>query len=158
MVDGYQKDKFNGVDLTVKPEFVYENGVPYLQLKHILYNPNNSAITGQKFGASADVMIHRNDNAPLVLEDYGAYMADSESDPSLELMFVCQKGNGIDPVNTLWMGTFNSGLHMENIYNDKRLNIKDVDTAIGFSYQNIDLAPGESKEFIVRFTLARTED
>lgn len=31
------------------------------------------------------------------------------------------------------------------------------DSAIGFSYQNIDLAPGELREFVVRFTLARHE-
>jgi hypothetical protein len=85
-------------------------------------------------------------------------MADSENAPSLELMFVCELGSGINPVDTLWLGKWNYGIHLDNIYHDSRLDILGADSAIGFSYQNIDLAPNETKEFIVRFTLARTED
>jgi hypothetical protein len=103
-------------------------------------------------------MIHRNDDASLMHTDYGAYMTDSASNPSLELMFVCEAGNGINPVDTLWLGTYSGGRHLEYIYNDRRSNVLYADSAIGFSYQNINLAPGETKEFIVRFTLARTED
>ena len=160
MIDGYQKDANNGVELTVKPEFVYTEGVPYLQLRHILHNPGNTAVTGQRFGASADVMIHTNDLASLVHTPYGAYMTDSLTDPSLELMFVCNSGSGIDPVDTLWLGEYdNAGRnHVEYIYVDSRLDVSGLDSAIGFSYQNIDLAPGQRKEFVVRFTLARTED
>jgi hypothetical protein len=158
MVNGFQKDTYNGVELTIKPEFVYVNGVPYLQLRHILRNPGNSAVAGQKFGASADVMIHRNDDSPLLHTDYGAYMTDSQANPSLELMFVCESGDGINPVDTLWLGGWNGGDHLNNIYNDRRSDIRGIDSAIGFSYQDIDLAPGGTKEFIVRFTLARTED
>jgi hypothetical protein len=158
MVDGYQRDPRNGVELTIMPEFVYDSGVPYLQLRHILYNPGYSAVTGQKFGASADVMIHRNDSAPLFYTDYGAYMTDSLTNPSLELMFVCEEGYAIPPVDTLWLGRWGGGAHLAYIYDDRRSDISNVDSAIGFSYQDIDLAPGEAKEFIVRFTLARTED
>jgi len=158
MIDGYQKDPYNGVELTVKPEFVYDNGTPYLQLRHVIRNPGGVPVTGQKFGASADVMMHDNDNAPLLHASYGAYMTDSETDPVFELMFVCENGDGIDPVDTLWLGKFGGGAHLENIYNDSRSGIRDADSAIGFSYQNIDLAPGREKEFVVRFTLARTED
>ena len=160
MVDGYQKDANNGVELTVRPEFIYAEGVPYLQLKHIVHNPGNTAVTGQRFGASADVMIHRNDSASLVHTAYGAYMTDSQTAPSLELMFVCNSGSGIDPVDTLWLGEYyySGRNHVEYIYVDKRSDVRGVDSAIGFSYQNIDLAPGQTKEFVVRFTLARTEN
>jgi len=157
MVDGYQKDANNGVELTVKPEFVYDNGVPYLQLRHILHNPTPSAVTEQKFGASADVMIHKNDYAPLTHTDYGAYMTDSPANPALELMFVCEPADGINPVDTLWLGGYNDKTHLNHIYDDRRSGVSGIDSAIGFSYQKIDLAPGETKEFIVRFTLARTE-
>ena len=86
-------------------------------------------------------------------------MTDSSTDPSLELMFVCLAGDGIDAVDTLWLGEYYQDvLHLEYIYEDRRSSISGVDSAIGFSYQNIDLAPGEEREFIVRFTLARTED
>jgi hypothetical protein len=155
MVDGYQKDNASGVELTVNPEFVYDQGVPYLQLRHILHNTNSHAVTGQRFGASADVMIHKNDYATLEHKPYGAYMADSGINPSLELMLVGESGEGIDPVDTLWLGTWGSGDHLNHIYDDRRNDISSVDSAIGFSYKNIDLGAGETKEFIVRFTLAR---
>jgi hypothetical protein len=158
MINGYQRDPYNGVELTVKPEFVYDDGVSYLQLRHIIRNSGNVALTGQRFGASADVMIHKNDHASLTHTPYGAYMTDSETNPTLELMFVCESGNGINPVDTLWLGEYDWGAHLNYIYDDDRNGVRGVDSAIGFSYQNINLAPGESKEFMVRFTLARTED
>jgi hypothetical protein len=158
MINGFQKDPRNGIELTVKPEFVYDKGVPYLQLRHIVRNPGSNPVSGQKFGASADVMIHNNDDAPLLHTSYGAYMTDSETNPALELMFVCESGDGIDPVNTLWLGRYDSGAHLDRIYTDSRTAVRNMDSAIGFSYQNIDLEPGQEKEFVVRFTLARTED
>jgi len=158
MVNGYQKDPRNGVELTVKPEFVYDEGIPYLQLRHIVCNSGNAPVSGQKFGASADVMMHKNDDAPLLYKSYGAYMTDSEFNPTLALMFVCESGNGIDPVDTLWLGRYGGGSHLDRIYSDNRFEVRNEDSAIGFSYQNIDLAPGQKKEFVVRFTLVRTED
>jgi len=157
MVNGYQKDANNGVELTVRPEFIYDKGVPYLQLIHRLYNPNNFPVSGQKFGASADVMIYRNDNASLIHTPYGAYMTDSFDHPSLELMFICETGNDITPVDTLWLGNYDGGAHLEYIYDDSRNDVHGQDSAIGFSYQNINLAPREAKEFTVRFTLARND-
>jgi hypothetical protein len=156
MINGRQRSA-NSVTLTVKPEFIYADGVPYLQLKHFLYNPNNHPVEGQKFGASADVMIHKNDSASLLHTPYGASMADSLVNPSLTLMFVAESGNGITPVDTLWLGTYGSG-HLNYIFNDRRVDIHNADSAIGFSYQNIYLRPNETKEFVVRFTLARNED
>jgi hypothetical protein len=158
MADGFQKDANNGVELTIKPEFVYDNGVPYLQLIHRLHNPNSFPVQGQRFGASADVMIHRNDDASLIHAPYGAYMTDSADNPSLELMFVCETGSGITPVDTLWLGSYNDGRHLDYIYTDRRYDVHGEDSAIGFSYQNIELAPRGTKEFVVRFTLARNED
>jgi hypothetical protein len=158
MIDGYQKDDDAGVELTVKPGFVYENGVPYLQLRHILHNMNNFSVTSQRFGASADVMIHENDFASLSYKPYGAYMTDSESNPTIELMFIGISGGGITAVDTLWLGTWNRGEHLNHIYDDSRTDVIGYDTAIGFSYKNIDLQAGEKKEFTVRFTLVRREN
>jgi hypothetical protein len=158
MVNGYQRDRAAGVELTVKPEFIYDNGVPYLQLRNIVHNMNNFAVSGQRFGASADVMIHKNDHASLLYKPYGAYMTDSESNPTIELMFIGLVESGINPVDTLWLGTWAYGEHLNYIYDDARQNIIGRDTAIGFSYKNISLEAGESKEFIIRFTLARKEN
>ena len=157
MVDGFQKDP-NGVELKLQPEFVYDNGTPYLQIKHVLYNPNNYRLTGQKFGATADIMIHNNDRANLTYTPYGAYMANSEENPELELKLIALSGSGITPVDTLWLGIYAAGHHVNQIYNDSRENVTGYDSAIAFSYQNINLNPGEKKEFIIRFTLARNEN
>jgi hypothetical protein len=155
MINGFQSN--NGVELRVLPEFVYDHGVPYLQLRHLLRNTNGFLVTRQKFGASADVMIHENDYASLVHTPYGAYLTDSETYPSLELMFVGESGSGISPVDTLWLGAWDFGGHLNYIYENNRTNVTGHDSAIGFSYQNINLEAGETKEFIVRFTLARNE-
>ena len=157
MIDGFQRGA-NGVTLTLLPEFVYDNGVTYLQLKHILHNTNNFSVSGQRFGASADVMIYNNDYAALVLTPYGAYMTDNPDNPSVELRFICLAGNGINPVSTLWLGGYNNGDHINHIYNDRRTNVYNSDSAIGFSYQNINLSPGEKKEFVVRFTVSLNEN
>ncbi|MHC6203540.1 hypothetical protein ACYULU_10145 [Breznakiellaceae bacterium SP9] len=155
MVNGFQRDNTNNVELTVKPVFVYAQGVPYLQLTHTLHNTGDTAVSGQRFGASADVMIHNNDNAALIHTPAGAYMTDSATNPTLELLFVGESAEGITPVDTLWLGEWGNGEHLSHIYDDSRADVPGVDSAIGFSYQNISLDTGESKEFVVRFTLAR---
>ena len=158
MVNGFQRDDNTGVELTIVPEFVYDNGIPHLQLRHILRNTRSVSVTNQRFGASADVMMHNNDYASLLLKPYGAYMADADTNPKLELMLVCLTGEGITPVDTLWLGTWDFGAHVERIYDDNRADVIGQDTAIAFSYQNITLGPGEAKEFIIRFTVIRGED
>jgi hypothetical protein len=156
MVNGRQSSP-NGVELRVDPEFVYDQGVPYLQLRHSLQNHGNSPAKGQRFGASADVMMHANDHAPLIRTRYGAYMADAFEKPGLELMFIGEGFGGINPVDTLWLGEWGGGSHLFHIYDDRREDLYGEDSAIGFSFQNIDLAPGETREFVVRFTLARND-
>jgi hypothetical protein len=157
MVNGHQRSP-NGVELTLAPEFIYQDGVPYLQIRHILRNTSNIAVTGQRFGAGADIMINENDYAPLLHTPFGAYMADSETNPTVELIFISTSGEGITPVGTLWLGSYSDGAHLNFIYTDRRATVRGVDSAIAFSYQNIDLEAGESREFIVRFTLIRAED
>ena len=158
MVNGFQRDDDTGVELTIVPEFVYDNGIPHLQLRHILRNTRAVSVIGQRFGASADVMMHNNDYASLLIKPYGAYMADSDTNPKIELMLVCLTGEGITPVDTLWLGTWDFGAHVDRIYEDSRVDVIGQDTAIGFSYQDIDLGPGEAREFIIRFTVVRSED
>jgi len=157
MINGFQKDAANGVELTIVPEFIYDTGVLYLQLRHQLFNPNNFSVRGQKFGASADVMIHNNDHASLVLASFGVYMADDDFSPALEFLLICLEGEGITPVSALWLGTYGIGDHLDFVYADRRVDVYGEDSAVCFSYQNIDLAPHETKEFIIRFTAIRHE-
>jgi len=76
-------------------------------------------------------------------------MTDYETNPSLELMFICESGSGINPVDTLWLGEFGGGSHLDYIYSNSRSDVFNIDSAIGFSYQNITLAPNQKGEMVV---------
>jgi len=140
------------IKLQLKPEFVYDKGVPYLQITHTLTNNGSSKVTNQKFGASADIMLFVNDHAPLTYLNYGALMTNATTtvSPSIKFRLVCQNVNGVDNVSTLWMGTY--GSERTYVYVDKREDVSGVDSAMNFSYRNIDLDPHQSKTFVVRFT------
>jgi hypothetical protein len=157
MTDGVQTQ--GDVTLELKPEFIYDNGVPYLQITHKLTNNGTTALTDQKFGASADVMIIGNDRAPVYHLPYGALMTNEYKLygvtylPTMKFRLVCQEMLGVDDASTMWIGTFSG--ERDYIYVDQRDDITvddDRDTALNFSYQNINLNPGQSKTFVVRFT------
>ncbi|GHT87526.1 hypothetical protein FACS1894137_14940 [Spirochaetia bacterium] len=157
MTNGVQTAS-NGVTLTLAPSFVYDNGVSYLQITHKLKNTSAVTVTGQKFGASADVMMADNDYAPLNYLPYGALMTDSHGagdPPKVKLRLVSQNLEGITNTDTLWLGAWDSGNHLQHIYDDVRNDVSGIDSAMAFSYQNIALNPGEEKECVVRFTLAK---
>jgi hypothetical protein len=158
MTDGVQ---VNGdIKLELKPEFFYDNGTPYLQIKHVLTNTGSTTLTDQKFGASADVMLYSMDRAPLTyIKEYGALMTNEHNDyynnrilPTMKLRLICQNVPGVNNVSTIWLGKF--GSERNYVYVDKRDNIAadEMDTAMNFSYQNITLNSGESKTFVLRFT------
>jgi len=156
-IDGTQT--VGDVKLELKPEFVYDDGVPYLQITHKLTNTGTNNLTGQKFGASADVMIYGNDSAPLTyMREYGALMTDEMKYGSTtylattKLRLVCLNVPNINTVNTLWLGTWNGGEHRDHIYEDKRVDVTNSDSALCFSYNGISLNAGESKEFVIRYT------
>jgi hypothetical protein len=161
MTNGVQTDA-NGVELTVEPSFVYEDGVSYLQLTHKLENKGDVTVGGQRFGASSDVMIDTNDHAPLAINDYGILMTDiRDSDiASLNLKFICKEGDNITPASTVWIGPWDWGDHLDHIYdNGVSPRYRDgVDSAMAFSYKDITLNAGETKYYAVRFTLARNSN
>jgi hypothetical protein len=151
MTNGVQVE--GNIKLELIPEFVYDNGVPYLQITHKLTNTGSSKVTNQKFGASADIMLYGNDSAPLKYMKYGALMTNATAtapNPTIKFRLVCQNVSGVDNVSTLWMGRF--GSERSYVYVDKREDVTGVDSAMNFSYRNIDLDPGQSKTFVVRFT------
>jgi hypothetical protein len=151
----------NGVKLELLPSFVYDNGVPYIQIIHKLTNTSGAAVTGQKFGASMDAMMFNRDDAALTALPYGALMTNGYESggiryaPTIKLRLVCRNMAGVDDVSTLWLGGWAGGDHRNHIYENKQLDVTDVDSAMSFSYQNINLAAGQTKEFTIRFTLAQ---
>jgi len=148
MTNGVQTN--GNIRLELIPEFVYDKGIPYLQITHKLTNTGSTKVTNQKFGASADIMLFDNDYAPLTYLSYGALMTNAATSPTIKFRLVCQNVTGVDNVSTLWMGRY--GSELANIYVDKRENVTGVDSAMNFSYRNIDLNASQSKTFVVRFT------
>jgi hypothetical protein len=157
MTNGIQRSE-NGVELTVDPSFVYIDGTPYLQLRHRLKNTSTVTVTDQRFGAGADIMIHTNDHASIIMDDKCLFMADSD-DPDIENLNLIFAGNADNPVSTLWIGLWERGEHLKHIYDDGAAAAYDdgADSAMAFSFQNITLKPNESKDYIVRFTLAQNK-
>jgi hypothetical protein len=156
MTDGVLRSS-NGIELRVEPSFVYIDGTPCLQLEHKLKNTGMVPVSGQKFGAGADIMIHNNDHVPITHTDYGLSIADVEDDSiaDMELRFIAKTGRGITPVSTLRIGPWEQGNYLRDMYESEESAgySKGADSAMTFSYQNITLAPGETKSFMVRFTL-----
>ncbi len=141
--------KVGDIQLQVKPILAYEEGVPFVMFVHILKNTGTTALTGQKFGSGTDIQIAGNDNAPVTVTSSGANLIDN----STKMIFAlnCLKGEGVTPVDTLWIGNYSSSA-MGNVYNNKRSDLTNTDSAIAYSWQNISLQPGETKAFVVRLT------
>jgi len=157
MTDGVQTE--GDVKLELTPEFIYDNGVPYLQITHKLTNTGRSKLTGQKFGASVDVMIYGNDRAPLTSLPYGALMSNEDTYggtrlfPTMKLRLICQGVQGISNVSTMWLGYYGSERNYVYVNQRESITAEDSrDTALNFSYQDIELNAGQSKTFVVRFT------
>ena len=141
--------KVGDLQLQVKPILAYEEGVPFVMFVHILKNTGTTALTGQKFGSGTDIQIAGNDNAPVTVTSSGANLIDNTTKMIFALN--CLKGEGVTPVDTLWIGNYSAGV-MSNAYNNKRVDLTNTDSAIAYSWQNISLEPGETKAFVVRLT------
>lgn len=156
MVDGLQVDPDNGVTLKVEPYLMYVDDVPYLLIVHTLSNPTSSTVSSQKFGACSDVQIGSEDNAKIAIDNEGVVLGPAGG---LKLKLVCKTGESITPVSTLWIGNMkmaqNGGVHITSrVYeNAASPSYTSIDSGFAFSYQNIDLAAGETKMFMVRFAL-----
>ncbi|MDR2521887.1 MAG: Ig-like domain-containing protein [Spirochaetaceae bacterium] len=174
MIGGIQRDERNGVELAITPYLIKVNDIPYVLIVHTLTNTSTVAVQNQQFGVCSDIQIDRNDVAPLQIlangniETHGAIAG-----KTYKIELVCTEGDPVTPVSTKWIGrcrqTSNAshqangdGTHFwENIYNDTpdagynpasgTTYIKD--STFAFSYQNIDLEPGETRIYLIRFTL-----
>ena len=142
------------VKLTVVPILVYNKGIPFVLFVHALTNIGSDELTDIKFGSGTDVQIAGNDNAPVNISAVGANLVDETTNMIFSLN--CLDGEAVTPVDTLWIGPYNSGV-MNNVYVDNRQSITNTDSAIAYSWQNIELDAGETKIFTVRLTFVEDE-
>lgn len=142
------------LQLQVLPYLVYNKGVPFIMLVQLLTNTGSTDLTGQKFGSGTDVQIAGNDTAPVNASEFGANLIDYDKNMIFSLN--CLSGDAITPVSTMWIGNYNAGA-MANVYTNNRISCVDIDSAISYSWKDIDIAAGETKVFAVRLTFVEDE-
>lgn len=148
------KISVDDLQLNVRPYLIYEKGIPYIFIVQQLTNIGTTELLNQKMGVATDVQIAGNDKAPVNVTNFGANLIDESTEMVFSLN--CLSGTGITPASSLWVGEYKDGA-MSNVYTDKRESLTNKDSAISFSYQNINLAPGESKLFTVKLTFIEDE-
>lgn len=146
--------KAGDLKLQVAPFIVYSKGNPYIMLLQLLTNTGTTDLTGQKFGSGTDIEIAGNKEAPVYTRTAGASLVDNNTNMIFSLN--CLTGDVVTPVDTLWIGKYSSGV-MSNVYEDNQYGCTNTDSAMAYSWQNIDLAAGETKVFAVRLSLNEDE-
>lgn len=163
-------------NVTAKASFI--NDGRYVQLSYTVA-AGDSAIADGKLAVDADVMIGSNDRAAVeVIQDAGGKaiglkMVDdgagsSTKDAQFNLYFA--GAGGVTPVDTYWFGHYSdrttncfNQLAEENksssgTYNDDYSKFSNDDSGMAFSWQNIDLKPGESKTYSVILGVGEKSD
>ena len=146
--------KVGDLKLQVAPFIVYSKGNPYIMLLQLLTNTGTTDLTGQKFGSGTDIEIAGNKEAPVYTRTAGASLVDNNTNMIFSLN--CLTGDVVTPVDTLWIGKYSSCV-MSNVYEDNQYGCTNTDSAMAYSWQNIDLAAGETKVFAVRLSLSEDE-
>lgn len=140
--------------LQVKPVLVYNKGIPFILFVQLLTNTGSEDLTAQKFGSGTDVQIAGNDGAPVNATEFGGNLIDSSTNMIFSLN--CISGDAITPVSTMWIGHYNSGV-MSKVYADNRLSCTNIDSAMAYSWQDIEIKAGETKVYAVRLTFVEDE-
>lgn len=163
-------------NVTAKASFI--NDGRYVQLSYTIA-AGDSAIADGKLAVDADVMIGSNDRAAVeVIQDVdgkaiGLKMVDdgvasSTKDAQFNLYFA--GAGGVTPVDTYWFGHYSDrttnrfnqlaegNKSSSGTYNDDFSKFSNADSGMAFSWQNIDLKPGESKTYSVILGVGEKSD
>ncbi|MBR1403013.1 MAG: fibronectin type III domain-containing protein [Treponema sp.] len=137
--------------IDVVPVLVYDKGIPFVIFVQALTNIGTEDLTNQKFGSFTDIQVAGNDNAPVTLTDYGANLMDEVT--NMVFALYSKSGEGVTPVSSHWIGKYASHSY-NHVYDDGITDgyTSGQDSAMAYSWQNIDLAAGETKIFSVRLT------
>lgn len=146
---GFTTTSDKKLTLLVRPVLVYNKGIPYVLFVHALTNNSNETLTEQKIGVGTDIQIAGNDQAPVNVHESGAFLLDEQTNMIFSMN--CLSGESVTPVDSMWIGNYSSGA-MKNVYTDLKQNVSGIDSALSYSWQNIELAPGETKVFSTRLT------
>ncbi len=141
------------IELTVKPKFVYEDTEPYLQLTFELTNSSGKYV---KLGAVIDTLVGTlaestnadNDSVEVESTNNGFTMNGS----AYNFAVVLKNAYGVDDVDNIWYGAYNSGNFISNVFDSTATSILPTgeDSAATFSW---DLGSDASYEKTIRFTM-----
>lgn len=126
----------------------------------------NGAVTNGKLGIHADVQIGSNDYAAVTLvkennKAVGFQMIDDNAsyasyNACFRLYFAGSTLGGSE-ASTYWMGSYSS--RYTNVYNQTGdTEVTGIDSGIALSWQNINLAKGESKEYKIMLGVGTEKD
>lgn len=162
----------SGAAITVTPSII--NGGSYIKVLYTVTNNSSDYITGGKLAVHSDIQIGSNDMAAIELifnssgKPIGLRMIDNDErnlsyGAHLNLYFAGM--GGVTDADTYWFGyyrnrennafvtisddTVNSSYidKYEKDANGNYIKLSNLDSGIAFSWQNIELAAGETKEF-----------
>lgn len=152
-INGSNTYSTENLDLTVIPVIAYDSGTntSFVVIYQLLTNTSTEKLTGQKFGAHADIQLANNDSANIMPKPYGARMYDSSTKLAFDMY--CLSGDDCTPVNTLWYGYY--GDRERNLYNGNiyKQNLKNTDSGMCYSWMNLDIDPGKTVVKSIRMTL-----
>lgn len=141
------------VDLTVIPVLAYDSATntSFVVIYQLLTNTGTTKLTKQTMTASSDVMLARNDWAPIMPKSYGARMYDPDTKFAFDIY--CCDGPDCTPVDTFWYGNL-GGISQHRL--DGTIctdNVTNRDTGMTYGWMNIDIEPGETVLKSIRMTL-----
>lgn len=151
---GYQY-KSELANANIEMSAVHCNGGRYIKVTYKVTNNSNTEITSGKLGTYADIQIGDNDNATIKVskkEDgraIGVKMIDTHNscisqNAQYNLYFAGTAG--VTDANTHWFGEFY--LRENNCFNKTSVDsVGGMDTGLAFSWQGINLQPGESRNY-----------
>lgn len=165
----------DGADVSVNPTII--NGGAYIKVLYTVTNNGDTAITDGKLAVHSDIQIGDNDEAAIELirngdgKAIGFKMVDDHTmekkkdciSRGAQLNLYFAGTGGVTNADTYWFGhygdkeknafetisdkTASVGGTYEKDENGNYIKLSNVDSGIAFSWQNIELAAGESKEF-----------
>ena len=152
-INGSNTYSTENLDLTVIPVIAYDSGTntSFVVIYQLLTNTGTEKLTGQKFGAHADIQLANNDSANIMPKPYGARMYDKNTKLAFDMY--CCDGEDCTPVNTLWYGGYSS--RVDHLWDGtiRKQELTNTDSGMCYSWMNLDIDPGKTVVKSIRMTL-----
>lgn len=151
-VNGEGWQKINGIDIKVSTQFI--NNGEQLQIVYDLKNTTSSSAT-ISLATVADVQIDKDDSATIErLEDGSGvrlWTKDGRTKKPVQFVFYGKDVPGTTAVDNLWIGYWDWGANVKNMFSDNSSveKIENQDSSFSYSWVNRTLNAGATQKFTV---------